>query len=335
MKRTAEKFRQDLRTLGISGQAVDAVWPSWWSDEAEQSNSAQVELRFTVARRLGLSPKSLLGKEEPTFVWRHEAKFKGLSTYGSKEQAALSSFGISLARILSKGVRATFDERVIGLDPLRLRGTLLSASPFVRLQDICAASWGLGIPVIHLRVFPLSAKHMVAMSVRHGDHFAILVAKDAKYPAPTAYHVAHELGHIASGHLAPNAALVDMSEPLEEKSLDSEELEADSFALRLLTGQASPQIEFDQGPANGAVLAAAVMRASEDSRIEPGTLAMCYGYQASDWATTYAALARIYERPDDVWRFLNRIATRELDWEAYSDDEADYLRAVMGGVELG
>lgn len=126
-----------------------------------------------------------------------------------------------------------------------------------------------------------------------------------------------------------------MSEPLEEKSPDSEELEADNFALRLLTGQASPQIEFDQGPANGAVLAAAVMRAAEGSRIEPGTLAMCYGYQASDWATTYAALARIYERPDDVWRFLNRIATRELDWEAYSDDETEYLRAVMGGVELG
>ena len=43
---------------------VDAVWPAWWSDEAEGSPSAQTELRFGVSRRLGIDPRSLLGADE-------------------------------------------------------------------------------------------------------------------------------------------------------------------------------------------------------------------------------------------------------------------------------
>ncbi len=175
---------------------------------------------------------------------------------------------------------------------------------------------------------------MVAMAVRHGNRHAILVGKDASYPAPTAYHIAHELGHIASGHLAENQALIDLEEPLQNENVDAEEIEADQFALQLLTGSASPKIETSAVPNNGVELANAVLQASQARQIEPGTLAMCYGYQSSDWPITYAALARIYQQRGEVWKFLNLTATKQLHWDVYSEDEADYLRAVMGAVEL-
>lgn len=327
MKTDSKSFREELAALGISSPAVSAVWPSWWSEEAEASKSAQAELRFTVARRLGLSPKSVIGEEQPEFVWKHDAKFKGLSEYGGREQAALTSFGVALARSLRKGVEA----HNLALPSARdLRRSILRGTPYVRLQDICAACWAIGVPVIHLRVFPLNAKHMVAMAVKTESGYAVLVGKDSKTPAPTAFHIAHEIGHIACGHLASGKAIVDFDDLLTADDGDQEEVEADQFALELLTGQRSPRLEFSSRPRNGLELASAVTNAGSEWAIEPGTLALCYGHQTNDWRIANAALNRIYTQKGDVWRFLNNIALRQLDWSAYEDDEAAYLTAILG-----
>lgn len=334
MTKGATGLKNDLRRLGYSQQAIDAVWPAWWSDAAADSKSAEVELRFSVARRLGLSPKSLLSEAGPTFIWKHDAKFKGLSQYGGTEQTALTSFGIALARSLLKAISAQTKQNIESVSAEDVRAAILKHSQFVTLSDLCATCWGLGIPVVHLRVFPMSAKNMVAMAVKSGSRVAILVGKDASYPAPTAYHIAHEMGHIAKGHLASSIAIVDLDEPIEVKSRDSEEQEADSFAMELLTGIAKPVIESTASARNGLELASAVNAAAKAHRIEPGTLALCYGHQTGDWKTSYAALSRIYDQKYDVWRFINKLAITQLDWEQFSEEEAAYVRAVLGAADL-
>ncbi len=92
-----------LRKAGISRAAIQAAWPSWWTEEAETSPSGRAELRFALARRLGLEPKPLLG-ERVEFVWNDEAKFKHLSAEGEAQKAALTSFGMSIGHLL---LRAT------------------------------------------------------------------------------------------------------------------------------------------------------------------------------------------------------------------------------------
>src|SRR5437588_12250307 len=72
-RNAASLLRQKLLHLGLTRQAVDAAWPAWWSEEAEASASARVELRFSVARKLGLDPRSLLeDPSQPRFVWHDE-----------------------------------------------------------------------------------------------------------------------------------------------------------------------------------------------------------------------------------------------------------------------
>ena len=333
MKTCSKSFKEELQGLGVAKDVIEAVWPNWWSDEAESSASAQAEMRFSVARRLGLSPKSVIGEDQPEFVWRHNAKFKGLSKYGESEQAALASFCIALGRHLEKGVPESATSLENLADPAIVRNAVLARSPFVSLPDICSVCWSSGIPVVHLRVFPLSAKNMVAMAVRTLDGFAVLVGKDSRFTATTAYHVAHELGHIAAGHLVGSDAIIDLEEWKELPDRDQEEREADEFALELLTGQKSPNQKFQPSPRSGLELAGAVSKASAERQIEPGTLALCYGYQTSDWKTAHAALNHIYDCKHDVWRFLNDTAAKQLDWTAYNDDEKAYIRAVMGAVE--
>jgi hypothetical protein len=44
-------LRRELRNAGLTRQAIDAVWPEWWSEDAERSLSATTELKYTVAQR--------------------------------------------------------------------------------------------------------------------------------------------------------------------------------------------------------------------------------------------------------------------------------------------
>jgi Zn-dependent peptidase ImmA (M78 family) len=328
---TAAKLRQELRQAGLSYRAIDAAWPSWWSDDLESSSSARAELRFTLARRLGLSPKPLLG-ERVIFVWRDNARFKHLTNLDSHAQDALTSFGAAIGQHL---LRATPNS--VQLDEVHaeaLRAAILQTNPSVGLQAILAFCWGVGIPVVHLRVFPLQAKRMHAMVVHIDNRFAILLGKDAEYPAPVAFTLSHEIAHILLNHLANQTALVDLDDPAEADDSDDEESAADRFALELLTGHSNPDIQLNVETFNAAQLADVVLRSAPQYKIEPGVLALCVAYRTQAWPVAMRALDIIYSEKKPVWREVNGTAVCQLAWSELSDDAADYLRRVMGLVDV-
>jgi hypothetical protein len=190
--------------------AIDAAWPTWWIEEAEASASARAELRFSLARKLGLDPLSLLeDSEEPRFVWREEARFKHLAGEGELERAAITSFGRAVGAILISAAPAA-STTISGVSANALRELILGRQAHVRLLDLLSLCWSVGIPVIHLRVFPWPQKRMAAMAVRLADRCAILLGKDSMYPANISFFVAHELGHVALQHLEPGRAIVDL-----------------------------------------------------------------------------------------------------------------------------
>lgn len=331
MASDAKEFRRVLKEAGLSTAIIEAAWPDWWCDEAEASPSARAELKFSLARKLGLDPRSLLDEGEPSFVWRDEAKFKGLNAEDEKQRAAIESFGISIAQnIIAATPASRFS--LVGQSAQTIRQSILAYQPFVSLTDLIATCWAIGVPVIYLRLFPLSAKRMCAMSVQVGDRFAILLGKDAEYPAPIAYYLAHELGHIARGHLSDQSSVIDLGDPLETRERwDDEEIEADQFALELLTGRAKPVIKTETKRYTADQLSAHLREISKEYAIEPGTLALCFGHSTDDWPRAMAAMKEMYEKPISVWTQVNGIAEKELDWEELSDDISAYVHAVMGG----
>jgi len=238
----ASRFRQRLRSFGFTDPAIDAAWPSWWSDEAESSFSAQTELRFSIARKLGLEPRSLLEDEaEPRFIWRDEARFKRLSEESELEQAGITSFGMAIGHILIAATVAPAALPVVSATGLR--DLILKHQEYVRLADLLSLSWSVGIPVIHLRVFPWPRKRMAAMTLRQAGRHAVLLAKDSMYPAHIAFYIGHELGHAALGHLKPGNLVVDLEDDeLTSAHDDPEEAAADRFALELLTGGPTPRV---------------------------------------------------------------------------------------------
>jgi len=315
-----------LRSAGISRAAIDAAWPSWWTEEASKSPSGRAELRFALARRLGLEAKPLLG-ERVEFIWNDDARFKHLTTQDENDKAILTSYGITIGRLLLKATPNPKSIEVRSAE--QLREAILSSHHYVDLQSLIASCWAIGIPIVHLRVFPLEAKSMHAMAITVNGRFAIALGRDALYPAPIAFTVAHELGHILLRHLEGISALVDLEDPATTDHSDNEEQEADTFALSLLTGSPNPDIQTDVDTFNAPTLAGAVLDAGPKYLIEPGTLALCLAHRKNAWPTANAALKFIYSEQKPVWQEVNGIATKELDWDRLGDDGADFLRKVM------
>jgi hypothetical protein len=330
---SARDLRLRLRGLGLSDQAISAAWPRWWSDDAEASASARAELRFGIARRLGLDPHSLLDEQdEPRFLWREEARFKHLSGESERERAGITSFGRAIASVLVSALPPSAQD-LSGISARVLRESVLaSGRPFVTLVDLLSLSWGLAVPVVHLRVFPWPQKRMAAMTVKVGVRSTVLLGKDSVYPATIAFYVAHELGHIAGAHVAADRQIVDLEDdgPAASEE-DDEEREADAFALELLTGEPEPKVlPIGPGSVHGRALARAALESAEALGIEPGTLALCFGYSTGDWRTANAALSHIYTDPRPVWSYVNGVARQQLDQDDLPVDAIDFLDAVLG-----
>lgn len=316
--------------MGLSQAAIDAAWPHWWSVEAAGSTSANLELHFSVARKLGLDPQSLVdASRRPEFRTLEHARFKNLTSETDEERAAISSFGIAVATLLIPGVPVgPFRE----FDVRQARVSLLKQHQFVGLLELLELCWAIGVPVVHLRVLPREQKRMAAMAVSIGGRGAILLARDSVYAPKIAFYLAHELGHLVLGHLGIESAIVDLgSEPGERKGEnDVEELAADRFALELLTGSGNTEILPSQGHYNAPGLASAALAAAEELRIEPGTLALCLGYSTSNWALVNSAMQFIYGPGQPVWRIVNQVAASQLQISEIPEDARPFIESVLG-----
>lgn len=321
-----QSLRSKLREDGLTDRAVDAVWPAWWSADAEGSVSATAELRYTLARRLGLSPSTLFA-DRPEFVWRHDARFKNLGDLSSQAAAVLASFCVGVGRHL---VGAAPDPRVsVDLSSAtRLRHQILQDYGVVNLHSLVAWCWVAGIPVVQLRLFPLRQKGMHAVATRAGHRHTVLIGRESQFRAQAGFWLAHELGHIGLGHVEAASALLDIEDPVAHGG-DSEERAADAYALALLTGSESPAIDTGGVRYTSAQLANAVRKSATQYDIDPAVLALCTAYVDGTWKEGFGALKYLYDE-EDVGRTLNDVAMTQVTLEALGVDNERFLRSVLG-----
>lgn len=325
----ADTLRAELRAAGLSRQAVDAAWPEWWSDEAERSVSARTELRLSIARNLGLAPKALVG-ERVDFVWRDRARFKHLGADEDIAVAALNSFGVSVGRSLIEATERQGD--LVGLGASQLRSMLLEMGT-PDLPGLLTVCWAFGVPVAHLRVWPLAQKAMHAMVVGQKGRHAIMFSREASYPAMVAFTLAHEIGHIALGHVPADDILVDAEDPAGTADHDEEEVAADRYALEVLLGDPDPEITLNYDTFNHAMLAEVALRAGPRLGIDPGTIALAVAHRRNAWPVAMAAMKLIQPEPLVVSDLVNKVARSQLDLSRLGDDSATFIERTLGFVD--
>lgn len=223
-----------LSAHGIKKRDVQAILPSWWQDEIAKTPAGLQQAKLIVAKALNLKVRPLV--EDPPrveFDLPEMRRFKLMK--GTTEDDV--QIAVALARSASKLVLSAFDgelQQPGSAEQVR-RQILATGKPWVDLEGLLQYCWQVGIPVIHLASGLMKRKmDGIAMATKGRPTIVLSSRKACGY---LLFHLAHELGHIALGHLDPNGAIVDTDIQEDPDGKDEAEQAADAYAIELLTGQ--------------------------------------------------------------------------------------------------
>lgn len=333
----ADRIVERLLDAGFSREVVEASWPDWWAS-ASPSSSSRTLISLLLARRLSLDPVSLLDDNVPIgFLHTGPTKFKHMRLAPGPRRNVLVAFAQGVGRIALAAVPPP-PGHPIPVDPIELRQVILdSGRDFISFGDVLTACWSLGVPVLHLRLFPARTKGITAIAVRLGARHAILVARESGAEAQYMFHVAHELGHIALGHLKDASAIVDADpDDLEndpgELIDDDEEAAADAYAQGLLTGSPAFSVE-RMGMGHTGSASELARRATETGRalrIDPGHIVMSFGHSTRDWALAMAAVKLLPAQSEKPGTLVNRVLWDQLTLR--DSDGVEQSRAFLQAV---
>jgi hypothetical protein len=323
-----------LEVAGFAGDFIRTCLPDWWDEQAEGSDSSWTHLQLGLAQRLSIDPLSLFDENAPlqlSDVGR--PKFKHL-VLSEAQQRAANGFGSGLARLLFAATPGATHE--LPASALELRHLLLedALEPWVGFGQLLTLCFAFGIPVAHLTAFPAGIKGMAAMATSVGQRGAIFTARKPTHPAQVAFYIAHELGHLALGHVRDGRSIVealtlDPNETDDGLPPDDEETAADRFAFELLTGQPVLQVQGRSDRGTAKELVDKAVRTGHALRIDPGLIILCFGRATKRWPLGGAALKMLPDHDVAVTAQINRALRTQLDPEMLSSEDRAYLDAVV------
>jgi len=333
--RPGKPFADVLRRAREAGYkkafVENVVLPEWWEHQIAANPAGREEGIGYLALRLGLSPASLREGERATHIPLGEAKYKtreGVTTSDLEPAKAVAAWALRLAcGAMPVPLHAVPDAPT-------LRAHLLSAgAPWVDFPRLLDACWAQGIPVLPIED-PGGGKKMDGMAARFGGRFGVALCGRYRSPSRQAFILAHELGHVACGHLPADGVLV-VDEGIAERALggadgnvrdEIEEPEANGYARDLLM----PEFTIYLHPGYSAhKLASWAKEKAPALHIAPGVMVNNYGHVHKKWGVAGAALSDV-EGGHNALALMRQALEERLDWDRLSDDEADYLRRLTG-----
>lgn len=317
-------LRARLSSVGVKSKFLDqVVLPSWWEDSIAATPGGFREATSYIASRLGLSLASLLDeKQELNYRRAGTVKYKKTKGVTAEDVSLVTHYAVSAARSIAAALEeAPAVSPVPNPEEWRLALQKLSDKPWVGLRHILNASWEMGIPVIHLKNLPAGAKKPDALTTMVGERPVIVVMSKRKSSSWIAFIVAHELGHIHHKHLKAGQTLVD--EKIDATTDETEEAQANDFAVRLLTGRPDLGLNFTRRMGIPQ-LAAAAATFGKSYRIAPGVAALNYGFTTGEWSLASGAL-NLLEKDEDAAADLQKAMQEHLDQDRLSEDSREWI----------
>ena len=300
------------------------VAPYWWDNTLSASSGASQQAIMSISKYLNLDLKTVLDVDS-------DLKFKDVSAcYKKAGNKAVNDLSVATGLVYS--VSRTVEKMVVKeianfSDPSIIREQILElGNSYVNLSSLVKYCWNNGVPVLFLPDLPASKK-MDAVVQNVNGRPVIAITKKHKHESALLFLLAHEMGHIFEGHLESGQAIIDESVN-EDNQIDQQEMEANNFALALLTGSADTRFHSRGRRITGEALAEAARNMGEEKKIDPGHIALNWAHTTKHWGIANKALNILY--PALSWKDeLKAIFIENVDQFEVDEDELDYLLNLM------
>jgi hypothetical protein len=269
----------------------ESILPEWWEDDLAHDAGTRRLAAMAISRTLKIPLQDLVDSEIALSLERcQEVRFKH---WQDVEQAKLLP-AVTIARrvceLLASCATNLPQYRLNGILPGQLRERILAHHKYVTLPVLVRLAWDFGVPVVYLNSLPTGSKRVdgMAFTLDDGRPF-IALASSKRSPAFLIWHLAHELGHIASGHLEARQGTLDVS--IDFGSINADESEANRFALDVVYGEANRGGFSAARYITGENLAKQARNLGPMHRIYPPCIVSSYGHNMPNaWATVNRAL---------------------------------------------
>lgn len=312
-----------LKSAGIPKAFANKMLPDWWDDSIASSNSGLQQAQLYFSKVFNLDFASLANQEMPPRFRQVIHKFKMNQNVDEAHVTASAHYATSMAHLALLG---TVQPYIAPPEhPNQLREQILSTSPCVDLPALLAWCKDAGIPVLHIEKLP--GKKMTALAIRMNSRYAVVLSRKG-HPSELLFHLAHELGHIAKGHLSNDGFLADQQIGAGDRG-DADEKEADAYAIRLLNGA---EVKYHTGgrSVNSHQLYRAALKKSQSERIDTGHIILNYGHAQQRFPVAKGAL-RLVGGPDCGSDMVNRTLFECcINNEELSDDQLIQLHTATG-----
>lgn len=181
-----------------------------------------------------------------------------------------------------RGAAQVDDVTAIPNDPATARRAVEDDLGELSLRSLLTWTWRQGIPVL-----PMSGRGSFSAAVWSLDDGPVIVLKEARdVPAFWFFDLAHELGHIAQGHVKTRS-IIDVDGPTSSDALDStdaQEREANEYALSLLVPDHQALVAEVRRRSRGDYLAfkGAVATTARDYGVNAGVLGVIAAHELTD-----------------------------------------------------
>lgn len=321
--------------LGLSRAQVRRLLPEWWVPALEEEPDGAAELAMHLSRRLSVDLQSLLkGSVVPKGAVAKLA-FKHHANVDPSSLSAATFIASSLAQAVLAAL--PMDYQSLPSDPARMRARACEITPgqpfgFASLLNLC---WAHGVPVIPLPNLPVGVRKMDGAALQVGKRPVVVLAKKKSSRAWLSFILAHEMGHIALGHLQPGSSIIDISLQetatyLSESASDVQERDADSFALETMGGAAvAAEIQTWLPMAAPVEIAVNARKAATKHQIEAGHFILRHAFATRRWPEAMTALRFLSEDLNPESALVAQLK-EHLKLDMVAEDLQDLVASVTG-----
>jgi hypothetical protein len=337
MTTTAPRLDQIFGSLEAAGYPrgfQKSLLPEWVTADVLSDEAASSEVAAILAKRLGLRPSQLFANTPRVEqLRRRDTKYKRSIPNKSRNLTAATSVAVAVAESVAAACPVPF----IPFDDTasQLRTFVLETFPgnWLGLRNLLLACWRNGVPVIYLSEIGDGVAKMDGMVIQTKDRPVIILSKASELWAWQLFVLAHEVAHIALGHVEQDEILIDeelgkTSYAMEDS--DPDERAADTFAIELLNGRPDATYRVSENSVNGPTLADAAFKYGKAHQIDPGHIALNFAHKSQAWATGINAAKMLQGHNSPASHVINEIMWGRINVQVLPRDTVDFIRRATG-----
>ncbi|STH97389.1 Domain of uncharacterised function (DUF955) [Citrobacter braakii] len=314
---------------GFNLAYIRKLLPEWWDERLAETPSGRQYACLHLARMFSILPDSLKDDSDGIcFNFGGNHKYKHRQNVAENDLDIATAVAYTAAGIAASNFKVPYDADAV-LDPLAIRSQILAKESWVSLSSLVSYCHSIGIPVVYLKSFPQAAKKMAGLALMSNGRPVIVLTQPQKY-GYMLFDLAHELGHIARGHLNAENGQCHVDAKIENASTDNVEKEANEFAFQIVSGQKSLRIGPTAGGLNAANLARAAYRYGSDHHIDPTHIALNYGFAQNRWGAAVSAVKLLCEGKASDQDFVRAMMKSGMDLDNIREDDLKVLENLIG-----